>query len=59
MRKESLEFFKEIVNTPSPSGYEQRAAEAYRRYLKPYADEIRTDVMGNVWAILNPKQKGR
>lgn len=57
MRKESLEFFKEIVNTPSPSGYEQRAAEAYRRYLKPYADEIRTDVMGNVWAILNPKAK--
>ncbi|MBA3724926.1 MAG: M42 family metallopeptidase [Armatimonadetes bacterium] len=57
MRKESLAFFKELVNTPSPSGYETKAAEVYRTYTKPFADEIRTDVMGNVWAIINPKAK--
>lgn len=55
MRAESLDFLKAIVNVPSPSGYEERAAEIYRGYCKNFADEIRTDSHGNVWAILNPK----
>jgi putative aminopeptidase FrvX len=54
MRPESLEFFKEIVNTPSPSGYEERAAEVYRAYAAPFTDKVHTDVHGNVWAVLNP-----
>lgn len=54
MRSESLAFFKEIVNTPSPSGFEERAAEAYRKYTGGFADKIVTDVHGNVAAILNP-----
>lgn len=53
MRPESLEFLKEIVNTPSPSGFEERAAEVYRRYTTPFADEVKTDLHGNVAAILN------
>lgn len=55
MRSESLDFFKAIVNVPSPSGYEERAAEIYRGYTKPFAHEVKTDVHGNVAAILNPK----
>ncbi|HRJ27690.1 MAG TPA: M42 family metallopeptidase [Fimbriimonadaceae bacterium] len=54
MRAESLEFFKNIVNTPSPSGYEERAAEVYRQYTKDFADKIHTDIHGNVWAVANP-----
>lgn len=54
MRQESLDFLKSIVNVPSPSGYEERAAEIYRAYTKPFADKIHTDVHGNVWAIANP-----
>jgi putative aminopeptidase FrvX len=57
MRPESLTFLKDIVNVPSPSGYEERAAEIYRQYTKQFADEVRTDVHGNVVAILNPKAK--
>ncbi len=57
MRKASLDFFKAIVNVPSPSGYEERAAEIYRAYCKPFADEIKTDSHGNVAAILNPQAK--
>lgn len=57
MRKESLAFFKAIVNAPSPSGYEMPAAEVYRSYTKKFADEVKTDVMGNVWAIINPDAK--
>lgn len=59
MRTESFEFFKTIVNTPSPSGYEERAAEVYRQYTKGFADEVRTDVHGSVHAILNPHAEMR
>lgn len=54
MRKKSLEFLKAIVNVPSPSGFEERAAQIYRDYTA-FADKIETDVHGNVAAILNPK----
>ena len=55
MRPESLDFLKSLCNTPSPSGYEERIAQVYRDYTKDFADEIRTDQHGNVFAILNPK----
>src|SRR5215207_9894766 len=54
MRPESLEFLKAIVNVPSPSGYEERAAEVYRQYTTPFADKTWTDVHGNTYAALNP-----
>lgn len=53
MRAKSLDFLKAIVNVPSPSGYEERAAEIYRKYTS-FADKVVTDVHGNVAAILNP-----
>ncbi|MCE9558595.1 MAG: M42 family metallopeptidase [Armatimonadetes bacterium] len=56
MRSESLAFLKEIVNTPSPSGYEERAAVVFRNYTK-FADEQHTDSHGNTWAVLNPDAK--
>jgi putative aminopeptidase FrvX len=59
MRAQSLEFLKTIVNAPSPSGYEEHAAKAYRDYTTPLADEVRTDSHGNVFAILNPKASTR
>lgn len=54
MREASLDFFKAIVNVPSPSGYEEKAAEIYRQYTKSFSSDVRTDVHGNVAAILNP-----
>lgn len=55
MRNESLEFLKAIVNVPSPSGYEARAAEVFKGYTKAFADELKTDSHGNCWAVANPK----
>ncbi|RYG22667.1 M42 family peptidase [bacterium] len=54
MRPESMDFFKAIVNVPSPSGYEERAAEVYRNYTKSFAHKVWTDVHGNTYAALNP-----
>jgi len=59
MRKESLAFLQDLVDAPSPSGFEQPAQAVVRDYLAPYADEVRTDVMGNVIASLNPEGKPR
>lgn len=59
MRLESFEFFRTIVNVPSPSGFEERAAEVYRGYTQNFADKVTTDVHGNVAAILNPDAEMR
>lgn len=53
MRAESLSFFKTLVEAPSPSGYEQPAARVLRGYLEPLADEVTTNVMGSVHAVLS------
>lgn len=44
-------FFKDLVLVPSPSGFEQPAQEVYRNYVKDVADEVKTDVHGNVIAL--------
>jgi putative aminopeptidase FrvX len=59
MRKESLTFLEQLVNAPSPSGFEQPAQKVVRDYASRCAHEVRTDVMGNVIASLNPKGKPR
>jgi len=59
MRKESLAFLEELVNAPSPSGFEQPAQSVVRAYIAQYADEVATDVMGNVIAALNPGGRPR
>jgi len=43
-----------LVASPSPSGFEQRAQQVVREEVQVYADEVRTDVHGNVIASLNP-----
>lgn len=59
MRPESLQFLKDLINAPSPSGFEEPAADVYREYTKPFADKVQTDVHGSVWAVLNPDAKAR
>jgi endoglucanase len=52
MNDTDFNFLKELVETPSPSGFEQPAQRIIRRELEGVADEVRTDVMGNVIARL-------
>lgn len=59
MRPESLAFLQQLADTPGPSGYEQPVQEAFRKYVAEWADEVRTDVLGNVIAIRNPGGKPR
>lgn len=53
MTDQDFQFFKELVEAPSPSGFEQPAQRVIRRALDGVADELRTDVLGNVIATIN------
>jgi len=57
MRKESLKFLEQLLDAPSPSGYEQPAQRVFRDYVAPFCDELTTDVMGNVLARISGKGK--
>ena len=57
MNKNSLDFMKELLEAPSPSGFEQPAAKVWRDRVKGHVDELIADVHGNSIAVLNPKAK--
>jgi endoglucanase len=59
MDKAAKEFLTNLLHSPTPSGYEQPGQAIVEKYLKPYADEIRRDVHGNLHAVVNPKGKCR
>ena len=52
MKKTDFAFLKELVETPSPSGFEQPAQRVIRRQLEAHASSLETDVMGNQIAYL-------
>lgn len=54
MRDESKQFLRNLLETPSASGYEQPVAAVVRERMEPLADEVATDYHGNVIAALNP-----
>ncbi len=54
MNADALEFLRQLLETPSPAGYEQQIQEIVRNYVKPFADQVSTDVHGNVIAARNP-----
>ena len=54
MRQESLDFLKQLVTTPSPSGFEAEAQKVCKKYVAPYADKVYKDVHGNQFAVKNP-----
>ena len=55
MRKESIEFLKALLTTPSPSGHESTNQRIWCDYARKYADEVHTDAYGNAVAVLNPQ----
>ncbi len=54
METAALDFFKRILETPSPSGYESPLQQLVRDYAAGFADEVRTDLHGNVVLVKNP-----
>ncbi len=52
MDDSALDFFRQAIRTPSPSGYEEPIQGLIRGYIEPHADAVRIDVHGNLIASL-------
>ncbi|HZO72676.1 MAG TPA: M42 family metallopeptidase [Ktedonobacteraceae bacterium] len=59
MDEARLSFFRRLIASPSPSGFEQPVQQVIREEIRSYTDEVRTDVHGNVIAALNPTGQPR
>lgn len=53
MNDSARQFLHSLLTTPSPSGFETRVQAIVRQRLSGVAEEIKTDVHGNVMAVLN------
>jgi endoglucanase len=58
MNEKDLKFLQELVETPSPSGFEQPAQRRIRKELEGVVDELTTDLMGNVIACVKGSGSG-
>jgi endoglucanase len=59
MHEPSLTFLKNLLHTPSPSGFERPIQDVVRAWTRPLADEVRTDRHGNVVAVIHPEGQPR
>lgn len=50
MEDSARQFFQSAIETPSPSGFEEPIQALAREYITPHADQVRTDVHGNLIA---------
>jgi putative aminopeptidase FrvX len=55
MNKDSLQFFKELIATPSPSGFEMGIQRIVRKKMETFCDQVRADVHGNTIGVLHPE----
>ncbi len=54
MESAALAFFRQILETPSPSGFETELQKKVHSYASSFADEVTTDLHGNLIAVKNP-----
>jgi putative aminopeptidase FrvX len=52
LEQRALEFLRQLLDAPGPSGFESRPATIWRREAATFADEIDRDVLGNSYARL-------
>lgn len=53
MRDESFAFLKQLLETPSPSGFETKGQRVWADYVGDFAEKVESDAYGNIFARLN------
>jgi endoglucanase len=53
MTDDALAFFFDLLDTPSPTGFEARGQRVWTRYLTPHADRVEGDPYGSAFATLD------
>lgn len=46
-------FFFDLLDTPSPTGFESAGQRVWASYLRDHADQVEADAYGTAWATLN------
>jgi putative aminopeptidase FrvX len=52
MNTKAKEFLFDLLNTPSPAGFESEGQRTWMNYVRPFADAVENDAYGNAWATL-------
>lgn len=55
MTKEAHDFLFELLETPSPTGFEMPGQRVWADYVGEFADEVACDAYGSAWGILKGK----
>ncbi len=59
MEADRLDFLRSLIQTPSPSGFEERVQELFIRRVKEQTDRQYKDVHGNAFGVIHPTAKVR
>jgi len=54
MNKRTLHFLTQLIESISPSGYEDEAARVWQEEARTFVDDLRRDSHGNSDAVINP-----
>lgn len=55
--KPEIAFFEQLINTPSPTGFEWTGQKIRLDYITPYVDETFVDTYGTAVATINPQAR--
>jgi endoglucanase len=53
MTDETKAFFFDLLDTPSPTGFETPGQRVWADYVRPHVDALETDAYGTAWATLD------
>ena len=57
MKKDDREFLFNLLETPSPTGFEMRGQQVWADWIRNHAPEVNCDSYGSTWATLPGKSK--
>ena len=53
MNETARTFLFDLLNTPSPTGFETAGQRKWAAYVRPHADAVESDSYGTAWATLH------
>lgn len=59
MLKESIEFLRRLIETISPSGFEEEAVKVWKERVRSFTPDVKTDIHGNCISVLGKDKSPR
>ena len=50
-------FLLNLLNTPSPTGFESKGQQVWATYIKPFVDRVENDAYGNTWGVMEGQKQ--